>query len=842
MTICNGRIGRFLAGFEALLCWLNRVDETRRIMTDKRADKQKIDSGLRKEFLRHMPEKVEAILENWRFLVKSDWDADTQKKLVKRLHSLVLLANKFGLDRTCRVTRSLQQRLENAVVNAEGGLPSQVTIRELDALFLAFSVAIHDGKNLQISPKSSPTNQRKRNPKKPTPIKRWLYLFGIEERRIKGLLPLLEELDVRCRHFEGSEELFADMDKHLVIAVVCRVDLLDTLLPEKEAEEQQILRPTVIVIAESGDLKLRLHAMRKGVDLYLTEPLDFALFATKIDHLIYPEEPPPSRVLVIENTTDQADGASAILAKAGYEIEVVADPFQVMQSLENFHPDLILMDLYLPEVSGVELAVIIKEHTDFADIPIIFLSEEQDVDVQLQALSAGGEGFIVKPIVEKQLISIVSNHIKRAEERHQRLGRLKLCDKATGFFSRNYLLERLDRIVKLGIEGHHPMGLLFIELDTPDHIAERIGISGVDVILADIGKLLNEQTTESDLLARFGDYSFSILTTIHGLERLTAMAEMIRRSIADHLFGLVNQSVMATVSIGVLPLRTFSEDSSEAINKVKSVTNLAKERGGNQVQRYKVHDKLADDRWIRELIGEALNDKLFEVYYQPMVGLHGMTGEFYQTLLRLRTSGKELISASEFIHVAEQYGLIDDIDRWVVEHAVNLLAERKNRPHAIRFFICQSASTLLDPSRLAWLKSLLSRQGIGFNRLTFEFKMSDIKANFAASKTFIEALNKMNVSSLVSEFTDDTESYQILKHLPTHFVKVDIRYLRDLKSQQMAIIKKLHDEKMVVIAPCVEDPNSIARLWSSGADFVQGYFIQRPNVSLDYDFNDSILN
>lgn len=811
-------------------------------MTEKRADKQEIDSSLRKDFLRHMPDKVEAILENWRFLVRSDWDADTQKKLVKRLHSLVLLANKFGLDRTCRVTRSLQKRLENAAVNAESGVPSEVTIHELDALFLAFSVAIHDGHNLQVSPKSSPANQRKRDPKKPTPIKRWLYLFGIEERRIKGLLPLLEELDIRCRHFESSDELFVEMDKHPVIAVVCRVDFLDTLLPEKEAEEQQALRPTVIVIAESDDLKLRLHAMRAGVDLYLTEPLDLALLATKIDHLIYPEEPPSSRVLVIEDATVQTDHASAILAKAGYEVEVITDPFQVMQSLEHFHPDLILMDLYLPGVSGVELAVIIEEHTDFADIPIIFLSEEQDVDVQLQALSAGGEDFIVKPIAEKQLISVVSNHIKRAEERHQRLGRLKRCDKSTGLFSRNYLLERLDRIAKLGIEGHHPMGLLFIELDTPDLIAERIGISGVDVILADIGKLLNQQTTESDLLARFGDYSFTILTTTHGSEKLMAMAEMVRRSIADHLFGLVNQSVMATVSIGVLPLHTFFEDGSDVISKVKSVTNLAKESGGNQVQLCKVHDKLADDRWIRELIGEALNDKLFEVYYQPMVGLHGMKGEFYQTLLRLRTSGKELISAGEFIHIAEQCGLIDDIDRWVVEHAVNLLAERKKQPHAIRFFICQSASTLLDQSRLAWLKSLLSRQEIGFNRLTFEFKMSDIKANFAASKTFIKALNRMNISSLVSEFTDDAESYQMLKQLPTHFVKIDIRYLRHLKDRQTAIIKKLHAEKMVVIAPCVEDPNSIASLWSSGADLVQGYFIQRPNVSLDYDFNDSILS
>ena len=813
-------------------------------MTGNKRTKTEVNVDMQKSFRQHVPGRVAAIIENWHLLVRTGWDQKILDQLFKRLQSLVVLTNKFGFDRTSRVTRSVGKHLHAVAKNAEDGMPTEVKIGELDALFLAFSEAIHEGSNPQNTAKVQPANRRKCDRVEAAHAKPWLYLLGVDEKRIKGLIPLLEELEISQRSFDSSDELSAEIEGHQVVAVLCHIDRLDSLLPEQAEESgEEIAHPPVVVLAESDDLKLRLHAMRAGVELYLTVPLDVVHFASKIRQLLYPEEHLSSRVMLVEDDPAQADYTSAILTKAGYEVEMVTDPFKVMQTIECFHPDLILMDLYMPDVSGIELTAIIEERTEFADIPIIFLSGEQNVDVQLEALSVGGEDFLAKPVGPKRLISTVHNRIKRAEERHKRLGRTKRRDKVTGLFSRNYLLERLDRVLQQEKEQHKPMGLLFIELDTPDILLERMGIGGVDAILADIGALLDRQSTETDLSARFGDYSFAILTTRHDPEKLVVMAEMIRSTIADQLFDLGTLSVTATVSVGVLPLHTRGEDSSVAMAKVKAVTNLAKQGGGNQVKRYEITPDVHDDadKWIRELIGEALDEKLFEVHYQPMVALHGMEGEFYQTLTRLRTAGQELVPASKFIPTAEQHGLINDIDRWVVEHSATVLAERKNREHAIRFFICQSGSSLRDKKRLIWLKRLLSKHDIGFNRLTFEFRLSDLKADLAAAKSYIEALNEMNISTLISGFTNDTASFQALKHLPVRFVKVGNDYLTIEKSKQAPMIKKLHAEKVVVIAPCVEDPSAIAQLWSTGADFVQGYFIQRPDNSLGYDFKDSVL-
>ena len=812
-------------------------------MTGNTTQKQATKPDLQKAFLRHVPGRVAAIIENWHLLVRTGWDQENLNKLIKRLQALVVLTNKLGLERTSRVSRSLMKHLQTAFAKAENSMPSEVIIRELDAIFLAFSEAVHNEQ--QPKQKVMPANRRKHNRNTQASTKPCLYLFGFDEKRIKGLSQLLEELDIRCRVFDNGEKLFAEMAKQPAVALICHVRSLENLLPEQrrgKAEERP--HPPIIAIADSDDLKLRLQAMRAGADLYLTEPLDVARFSSEIHQLLYREEHSPNRVLVVEDDPAQADYAMTILLKAGYEIQVVTDPFKVLQAIELFHPDLVLMDLYMPGVSGIELTAIIEERTEFADIPIIFLSGEQSVDVQLEALSVGGEDFLAKPIGPKQLISAVHNRIKRAEKRHQRLGRSKRRDQVTGLFSRNYLLERLNRVLMVEKASHKPMGLLFIEIDSPDLILERIGIGGVDAVLAEIGELLERQTSETDLSARFGDYSFTILTTQHKPEKLTAMAEGIRSIIADHLFDLGTLSATATVSVGILPLRTWGVDSSVALTRVKAVTNLAKDNGGNQVRLYAVNTEPTDndDQWILELVSEALREKLFEVHYQPMVALHGMAGEFYQALIRLRTAEQELIPAGKFIPAAEQHGLINEIDRWVTERSLKVLAERKNIEQPIRLFVCQSASSIHDHLRLVWLEKMLSGRDIGFNHLTFEFKLGDVKADLAAAKEFFEALHDLKVSTLISEFTDNAESFQVLKHLPTRFVKIDQSCLKSDENRQAPMIKKLHAAKMVVIAPCVEDPATIAQLWTLEADFVQGYFIQMPGNSLGYDFKDSILH
>ena len=103
-------------------------------------------------------------------------------------------------------------------------------------------------------------------------------------------------------------------------------------------------------------------------------------------------------MLVVEDDPSQAEFAASIIRKSGIETAVVTNPLEVLDKLREFQPDLILMDIYMPEVNGIELTRVIREYNSFADIPIVFLSGEQDTDRQVDALSVGGDDFITKPI------------------------------------------------------------------------------------------------------------------------------------------------------------------------------------------------------------------------------------------------------------------------------------------------------------------------------------------------------------------------------------------------------------------------------------------------------------
>ena len=172
----------------------------------------------------------------------------------------------------------------------------------------------------------------------------------------------------------------------------------------------------VLLISHHDDTSTRLTAMRSGVSRYFSPPHDARQITIEIDNLCKTEKAGPYKVLIIEDDPTQAEFASSILGKAGMVTEVVTNPLQVMDTLRDFAPDIILMDIYMPDVDGLELTTIIRDDLQYLATPIIFLSGETDQDKQIDALILGGDDFISKPIRPKHLIATIKNRIHRTRD------------------------------------------------------------------------------------------------------------------------------------------------------------------------------------------------------------------------------------------------------------------------------------------------------------------------------------------------------------------------------------------------------------------------------------------
>ena len=118
-------------------------------------------------------------------------------------------------------------------------------------------------------------------------------------------------------------------------------------------------------------------------------------------------------MLIVEDDRAQALFAQSVLTNAGMQAQVEDDPMHVLESLRSFRPDLVLMDLHMPHANGVEVTMVIRDHPDFTRLPIVFLSGESDPDSRLEAINAGGDDFLFKPISPKSLIAAVEDRVRR---------------------------------------------------------------------------------------------------------------------------------------------------------------------------------------------------------------------------------------------------------------------------------------------------------------------------------------------------------------------------------------------------------------------------------------------
>ncbi|MES9891857.1 MAG: EAL domain-containing protein [Candidatus Thiodiazotropha sp.] len=241
------------------------------------------------------------------------------------------------------------------------------------------------------------------------------------------------------------------------------------------------------------------------------------------------------------------------------------------------------------------------------------------------------------------------------------------------------------------------------------------------------------------------------------------------------------------------------------------------------------------------LIESAIEKDYFDIYFQPIVALQGSTQAHYQTLLRLQEPDGKLHRAAEFIPAAEELGLISKVDQWTARRAVHVINEHKLQGNEIHLFVSQSTDLLENMERLTWLREKHRQGKIQKGSLTFEFNINEVAKNLKSAKICFDMLGKIGISSLLTRATLTPETERVIEHLPIQFIKLDFNLLQEPELGLKQLIELAHEKGIKVIAPQVEDPRSIAILWSSGTDYVQRNFVQRPESNLIYDFNESVL-
>ncbi|MFP4079504.1 MAG: EAL domain-containing protein [Ectothiorhodospira sp.] len=445
---------------------------------------------------------------------------------------------------------------------------------------------------------------------------------------------------------------------------------------------------------------------------------------------------------------------------------------------------------------------------------------------------------------------LIRNRSNNTRELERQLNYLAQRDLVTGLYNRQYFIEQLQRTLGRATQGKGNASLMELRIDRFSGIREAVGVAGGDLVLADIGKVLEDAGGEGDIVARFDGEAFAILSLRWEQAEVEAFIRTLLERIANHICDVEGRSITCTASVGVARIDENAPDVNELLSRAQKACEEAGRQGsGHQMRIYRPKEgemtqKQLDETW-KERITRAIGDDRLHLLFQPIASLHGEKGERYEVFMRLLDEDGEAISPAHFLPSAERSGIATELDRWVIGHAIDRLAVQRKAGHETVFFIKITAGSLHDPAILPWILEHLKEKRIPAECVVFEMKESTVVAYLRQAKEFVKTLRSVHCGFALEDFGNGLNPFQVLHHVPAEYLKVDPSYTRNLASSQEnqealgRMTDTAHAQNRLVIAQRVEDAASLSILWGLGINYIQGNFLQPPSESLDYDFSTS---
>jgi diguanylate cyclase (GGDEF)-like protein/PAS domain S-box-containing protein len=688
-----------------------------------------------------------------------------------------------------------------------------------------------------------------------------LRLLIIEESRndAEALANILRNAGQASRlsYAEDQEDMEKALDQHKPDLVLCASGLQAFSLADVVAVLQHRgLRVPLIAIGESGDEAAIIGAMREGAtDLCSYDQPEHLQLVVKreLSHVVA-----SANAKNFELRFHESEKRARMLMESSRDaIAYVHEGMHIFANqsyLEMFGFD------DLDEIEGTPILDMVapEHHAQFKNF-LRNYSKGGDHEGKLETHGILPDGKTFDAEMEFTPASIdgepctqiiIRNQTTSNKELEQKLKYLSKQDLLTNLFNRQYFMEELELSVTNAISGSCGAAVLYMLLDNFKDIKDKVGIGVADMVISDIAELIRKNTGQGDIVARFGDHSFTILRKDCDAEQLQSLAERLRVAVEEHIADIEDQSVTTTCSIGMSLITESTPSAHEVISRADLACEVARSSGGNKIHLHNpvVDEKLGKERdqQMHALIKGALEEDQFQLLYQPIVSLQGDGGEKYEVLLRMLNDEGEHILPSQFLPIAEQTGQLPAIDRWVIGHAIKTLAEQRSKGSQTEFFIKISASTLADPELIAYIKECIQTQRLPGDALTFEIAEKDAAQQLKHSKAFVKTLQELHCKSALEHFGASPNSFQLLKHLPVDYLKIDGSFIHNLASDtdNQAMVKSILDTAASMhkqcIAEYVQDAHSLAVLWQSGIDYIQGNFLQEPSESLNYDFSEEI--
>ena len=424
---------------------------------------------------------------------------------------------------------------------------------------------------------------------------------------------------------------------------------------------------------------------------------------------------------------------------------------------------------------------------------------------------------------------------------------LRQRDQATGLLNRPTFLRALEDAVGDAAQHRTTHGLLLVEPDHYQRMLQDIGLDSADEIIKALAQRLRTALGDSSAtIARFGEHTLAVLLTGSDHTATETVAEKIRAAF-DGVVAIGDHSSVTSASIGGVQIGERNANVAQVLARAHQGVQSALGVGGN---RFELFDPGATDRAELERVqawGERLRTALasdeFTLHYQPIISLRGEPGAMYEAHVRLPSGNGDIVAPETFMPLAEEHGLVADVEQWAVSRAIREIGERERAGRPVTLMLKISQASFADDALMGRIKTDLVAHGAPGERLVLLVSEAKVFTQLKAAQALEAAAKALGCRIGLDDFGAGLDPFQLLAHLSPAFVKLDRGFTADLPSNPDNQ-KRLQDitsrccggDAISSIAQDVQDAGSMAILFSAGVDYVQGEFLAPLGAAMDYEF------
>lgn len=628
----------------------------------------------------------------------------------------------------------------------------------------------------------------------------------------------------------------------------------------------------VIFVTSLDEAADEARGLAMGVVDYITKPINADLLKLRVrtqlelrryrNHPVFfdiqprntPSSPLPS-ILVVDDVPENIHSLLEAL-KHDYRIRVAANGVQALNILRTPPlPDLVLLDVVMPDMDGYTVCRQIKALPSLQRIPIIFVTVVDTIEEKVKGFACGAADYITKPFDIDEVKARIRTHLELAQLRRfleelvaQRTAMLQVSeekyrilahrDPLTGLPNRMLFLELIEHSLQQATHQDGHFALLCLDLDNLATINESFGRHHGDDLLIEVAQRLRDLLPGNDRIARMGGDEFNVLVELHPPQQAIDLLSQRIIEALSRPYRLHDETLYCSVSIGVALYPDDGTDVDTLLSNAGTALHQAKLHGRGALRFFspemsqRARERLlleADLRHALESGGQLV------LHYQPQIRLADQSIVGLEALVRWQHPQRGLIPPNDFIPLAEDSGLVIPLGDWVLKTACRQAVHWQQAGYALGNMAVNVSMVQLSHGQLVEsVKTVLHDTGLPPEKLELEITESFVMADRERSFQSLSELKALGVHLSIDDFGTGYSSMAYLQQLKVHKLKIDMSFTRDMvhNSSNASIVKAIialgHSLGLEVIAEGVEDQEQAAYLKLLSCDVIQGYWISRP--------------